>query len=151
MWKIACNSWKTKTCSFKYIIVFTVLIKILIESMLRHVKRVTHWKPTQKFKFKLVNISKSYSQHNHQVYFRNKFCFISSKLYLIFITQWLICAALYTVRFTEPYWFANSMNHLLTYKFHSYFGPELETLKVCCERNHDFVKRRFKDDVRKST
>ena len=65
---------------------------VFFKSMLRHVKRVTHWKPTQKFKFKLVNIFKSYSQHN-QVFFRNVFCFISSKLYLIFTTQWLICAA----------------------------------------------------------
>jgi len=117
--KIAYNSYKTKTCSFKHIIVFTVLIEILIigtdktvffKSMLRHLKRVTHWKPTQNFKFKLVNIFKSYSQHNHQVYFRNKFCFISSKLYLIFTTQWLICTVPITVRFTEPYWFSYSIN-----------------------------------------
>ena len=75
---------------------------VFFKSMLRHVKRVTHWKPTQNFKFKLVNILKSYSQHNHQVYFRNKFCFISSKLYLIFTTQWLICAALIHCKIYRP-------------------------------------------------
>ena len=112
---------KIKTYSFKYIIVFTVLIKILIirtdksvffKSMLRYVKRVTHWKPTQKFKFKFINIFKSYSQHNHQVYFRNKFFFNTSKLYFIFATQLFICAVQYSCRiyrtvlifvFNEPF------------------------------------------------
>ena len=90
---------------------------VFFKSMLRYVKRVTHWKPTQKFKFKLVNIFKSYSHHNRQVYFRNNFCFISSELYFIFTTQWLICEPLYTVRFTIPYWFSYSINPLLTYNF----------------------------------
>ena len=78
-------------------IFFTIFIKTLInktdksfffQSRPRHVKTATHWKPIQKFKLKLVNIFKSNSQHNHQVYFWEFFfCFISSKLYFIFTTQ----------------------------------------------------------------
>ena len=115
-----------------HIIVVAILIKILVIrtdksvffiSGLWHV-RVTHWKPIQKLKLKLVNIFKSFSQHNHRVYFRQNFCFISSKLYLNFSTQQLICAAPIHCKIyrTEP--ISYSMKLLLAYEFYSFFGSE---------------------------